>query len=184
MENTDDSSTTSVVIEEGKQPERSTEGVPETDSDEESSNDETYVPGSSEYDSEDSFVDTMTMAPEKEDIISKDCDINLPDKRARRKPDFYHCANMCVEMSDEQISLDDAMNGPERVQWQNAMKQELKSFQDCDSWELVDRPSGGTVVKNKWVFKKKYNTEGEVRYRARLVAKGFTQKEGIPGVPV
>ncbi|GBP29746.1 Retrovirus-related Pol polyprotein from transposon RE1; Endonuclease RE1 [Eumeta japonica] len=36
-----------------------------------------------------------------------------------------------------------------------------------------------TVVQCKWVFKKKYNSVGEVRYRARLVAKGFTQKAGI-----
>lgn len=87
--------------------------------------------------------------------------------------------NVCVEISDEQISLSDAMSGSEKDQWQSAMQQELKSFQENDSWELVDRPSEGTIVKNKWVFKKKYNTEGEVRYRARLVAKGFTQVEGI-----
>lgn len=185
MENTDNSLTTSIVIEDSTQLERSTEaesdqdGENHSDLEEENQNDKTYVPESSVSDSEDSFVDSMPMSPESEDIVSKNSDLNLPEKRVRRKPDFYQYANMCVEMSDEQISLREAMSGSEKDQWEDAMKQELKSFQDCDSWEIVDRPSGGTVVKNKWVFKKKYNIKGEVRYRARLVAKGFTQKKGI-----
>ncbi|GBP47870.1 Retrovirus-related Pol polyprotein from transposon TNT 1-94 [Eumeta japonica] len=178
MEKTDDSLSSSIGIEENRPLDTSAEKVPENDSDEENQHDETYVPDVAS-DSEDSFEDTMTLSPEAEDIISQDSVESLPEKRVRRKPDFYQSANMCVEMLDEHISLSDAMNGSEKDQWQSAMQQELESFRDNDSWELVDRPSEGTIVKNKWVFKKKHNTEGEVRYRARLVAKGFTQKKGI-----
>ncbi|GBP26969.1 hypothetical protein EVAR_95755_1 [Eumeta japonica] len=112
----------------------------------------------------------MTLSPEAEDIISQESVESLPEKRVRRKPDFYQSANMCVEMLDEHISLSDAMNGSEKDQWQSAMQQELESFRDNDSWELVDRPSEGTIVKNKWVFKKKHNTEGEGAAARRLSA--------------
>lgn len=49
------------------------------------------------------------------------------------------------------------------------------------TWTLVDRVDGMNVVKNKWVFKIKYKPDGKTidRYRARLVAKGYSQQEGI-----
>ncbi|GBP25142.1 Retrovirus-related Pol polyprotein from transposon TNT 1-94 [Eumeta japonica] len=70
---------------------------------------------------------------------------------------------MCIEMPSDYISLNDAMSGPDKEQWQCAMKEELQSFEDNDTWELVDRPVNNTVVKNKWVFKKKkFNREERV----------------------
>lgn len=101
-------------------------------------------------------------------------------KRVRRAPDRFGFSNMCVvDFTSEQISLQDALKGSEKEQWCSAMQQELKSFSDNDTWEVVDRPNKGTVVKNKWVFKKKSDSNGNVRYRARLVAKGFTQIKGM-----
>ncbi|KAA5550856.1 hypothetical protein F3G54_33345, partial [Pseudomonas aeruginosa] len=41
------------------------------------------------------------------------------------------------------------------------------------------RPSGENIVACKWVYKKKLNSDNSVRYRARLVAKGFSQRQGI-----
>ncbi|KAF9413693.1 hypothetical protein HW555_008139 [Spodoptera exigua] len=63
-------------------PEISPEGVPESDSDEENQHDETYVPEDSSSESEDTFVDTMTLSPEAKNIISENGDTNLPEKRA------------------------------------------------------------------------------------------------------
>ena len=48
------------------------------------------------------------------------------------------------------------------------------------AWTIVDRPSNKPVVKSKWVFKIKRDAEGNVAcHRARLVAKGCSQTEGI-----
>lgn len=180
MEKIDDNPTTSILIEEQSHPDESADKDSVNSSDNENQNDKTYIPDISSSESDDSFVDTLSMSPEAKNIASRQFDVNLPEKRVRRKPDYYHNnVNMCVDMSGGQISLDEAMSGSEKDQWQCAMKDELKSFRDSDSWEVVDRPQDSTVVKNKWVFKKKYNSEGEVRYRARLVAKGFTQQKGI-----
>lgn len=71
------------------------------------------------------------------------------------------------------------MSGPEQEQWCNAMEEELKSFEENEAWELVTKPVDAKVVQCKWVYKKKLNVDNTVRYRARLVAKGFTQREGI-----
>lgn len=46
-------------------------------------------------------------------------------------------------------------------------------------WEVVDRPKQATVVKCKWVYKKKVDCNEKVTYCAHLVAKGFTQKSRI-----
>ena len=47
-------------------------------------------------------------------------------------------------------------------------------------WDLVDLPKGCKHVGSKWVFKTKSDPKGNIeRYKAQLVAKGFTQREGI-----
>ena len=47
-------------------------------------------------------------------------------------------------------------------------------------WELVDLPPGRKTTGNKWVLKVKRKTDGLIdRYKACLVAKGYTQREGI-----
>ena len=60
------------------------------------------------------------------------------------------------------------------------MNEEYKSMQDNQIWNLVPLPEGKKPIDCKWIFKIKRNLEGNVeRYKARLVAKSFTQREGI-----
>lgn len=66
-----------------------------------------------------------------------------------RKPKRYGISNLCVTNEDNEV------------------------------WEFVNSPENATIVQSKWVFKKKYDGKNNIRYRARLVAKGFTQKPGI-----
>ena len=47
-------------------------------------------------------------------------------------------------------------------------------------WEIVPRPKGKYVVSSKWIFKIKHVADGSIeKYKARFVARGFSQKEGI-----
>ena len=49
-----------------------------------------------------------------------------------------------------------------------------------DVWEVVPRPTGKLVVTSRWLYKIKHFANGSVeKYKARFVARGFTQKEGI-----
>ena len=62
----------------------------------------------------------------------------------------------------------------------DAMNEEMKSMKDNDVWDLVPLLEGAKPIGCKWIFKTKKDSKGNVeRYKAHLVAKGFTQKEGI-----
>ena len=53
-------------------------------------------------------------------------------------------------------------------------------MKDNEVWDLIELPKGIKTISCKWIFKTKYDSNGNVeRYKARLVAKGYTQKEGI-----
>ena len=61
-----------------------------------------------------------------------------------------------------------------------AANEEYKSLIDMNTWDLVPLPPGRQPVSCKWVFKLKCNSDGSVdRYKARLVARGFTQQQGV-----
>lgn len=77
-------------------------------------------------------------------------------------------------------SLKEAMGRADWELWKKAMEEELTMLGDTGTWGLVDPPSGVNIVGSKWVFKAKKDAAGNVvRYKARLVAQGFSQ---VPGV--
>jgi hypothetical protein len=60
------------------------------------------------------------------------------------------------------------------------MHEELETFERNQVWELVHPPPGCKPIGTKWVWKNKEGEKGEVvRNKSRLVAQGFSQKEGI-----
>jgi hypothetical protein len=66
------------------------------------------------------------------------------------------------------------------VDWANAMHEELNNFTRNQVWELVKRPKNHNVIRTKWVFRNKQDQNGiVVRNKARLVAQGYTQVEGL-----
>jgi hypothetical protein len=63
--------------------------------------------------------------------------------------------------------------------WKEAVQNEMNSIMSNGTWEVVDRPYGCKPVGCKWVFKKKLRPDGTTeKYKARSVAKNYTQKEG------
>ena len=64
--------------------------------------------------------------------------------------------------------------------WQDAMVEEYSSIMQNDVWEVVPRPTDRVVVGSRWIYKIKHGADGSIKkYKARFMAKGFSQKEGI-----
>ncbi|KAI3770244.1 hypothetical protein L6452_01370 [Arctium lappa] len=64
--------------------------------------------------------------------------------------------------------------------WIEFMQEELLQFKLQDVWNLVDLPKGQRAIGTKWIFRNKKDERGIViRNKARLVAQGYTQEEGI-----
>ena len=77
----------------------------------------------------------------------------------------------------EPTSINEALQDND---WILAMQEELNQFTRNDVWDLVQKPKGVHVIGTKWVFRNKLNEKGEViRNKARLVAQGYSQQEGI-----
>lgn len=65
--------------------------------------------------------------------------------------------------------------------WDDAMRDELASIRDCNVAELCRLPAGRRAIGSRWVFKRKLDpaTRLTSRFKARLVAQGFSQRPGI-----
>ena len=60
------------------------------------------------------------------------------------------------------------------------MIEEYQSIMKNNVGDVVPRPEGKLVVTSKWIYKIKHATDGSIeKYKARFVARGFSQKEGI-----
>ena len=76
-------------------------------------------------------------------------------------------------MEDDPINFHQAVESSNSQKWIDVMNEEMKSINNNDVAKVV-KPIGC-----KWIFKTKRDSKGDVeRYKACLVAKGFTQKEG------
>jgi hypothetical protein len=104
-------------------------------------------------------------------------------QRARKSaiPDYYEVYNSEeVQMEDDPTSFEEAMRSEHSSKWLEAVEDELRSMRTNQVWDLEEIPKGAKTVGCKWVYKIKYDSQGNIdKFKARLVAKGYTQREGI-----
>jgi hypothetical protein len=87
-----------------------------------------------------------------------------------------HALTCAADVMDEPLTHHAVMNSAQSEQWITAEQEELNSLVKVETWKVVDR-SKQSVVDSKWVYKIKQQADGSVeRYKARLVARGFTQR--------
>ncbi|KAJ9535256.1 hypothetical protein OSB04_un001651 [Centaurea solstitialis] len=89
--------------------------------------------------------------------------------------------NVCLYVNfiseNEPKEIDDALRDPA---WVSAMQEELAEFIRNNVWLLVPRPRKRTIIGSKWIFRNKLDEIGTIiRNKARLVAQGYRQEEGI-----
>ncbi|GKD73916.1 putative ribonuclease H-like domain-containing protein, partial [Tanacetum coccineum] len=101
---------------------------------------------------------------------------SLVRQRTNHK-DFQNCLFACFLSQEEPKKLIQALKDPS---WIEAMQDELLQFKLQKVWTLVHLPNGKRAIGTKWVYKNKKNERGIViNNKARLVAQGYTQEEGI-----
>lgn len=114
--------------------------------------------------------------PNEDAVEAEEGHYNLRRRDTIQAPLRYvFLAELCVPQNYEE-----AMNSGESKQWSAAIKDELDSLDKNEVWKVTKLPPGRKPIDSKWVFKLKTKANGEIdRFKARLCAKGFAQKQGI-----
>ncbi|KAH9725543.1 Integrase catalytic domain-containing protein [Citrus sinensis] len=101
--------------------------------------------------------------------IEKQLDKNIKKLRSDRDEHVQDLTSYNEALIDRDVEF-----------WKKVMNQEMESMYSNKVWELIDAPNGVKLVGCKWIYKRKRRVDGKVEtFKVRLVAKGFTQKEGI-----
>jgi hypothetical protein len=101
--------------------------------------------------------------------------------RESKKPKRYsgYATYMTKLIEAEPSTFEEVVNHQE---WKDAMNEEYQSIMKNGVWEIVPRPEDKSVVTSKWIYKIKHAAcryESIDKYKARFVARGFSQQEGI-----
>ncbi|GJR96906.1 ribonuclease H-like domain-containing protein [Tanacetum coccineum] len=101
----------------------------------------------------------------------------IQQQQRNNHKDQQHCLFACFLSQEEPKKVSEALKDDS---WVEAMQEELLQFRLQQVWILVDLPHGAKVIGTKWVYRNKRDERGVVvRNKARLVAQGHRQEEGI-----
>jgi hypothetical protein len=121
------------------------------------------------------YHDEHTPEPIHEEI---DSEAPRRSKRPRTAKSFGDDFTVYL-MDDTPKTIAEAFASPDANDWKEAVRSEMDSILSNGTWEMIDRPYVCKLVGCKWVFKKKFRPNGTIdKYKAMLVVKGYTQKEG------
>lgn len=114
-------------------------------------------------------------------------------ERERRAPKYLEDYVTCSKDKMTNVGVDscyravfglpqtyrEAIMSPEASRWEQAMKEEMSSLKENDTFELVTLPKDKNTVGGRWVYALKENADTGKIFKARYVAKGYKQTEGI-----
>ena len=106
--------------------------------------------------------------------------------RARSQRQHYNSADFdtafahAITTEPEPESVSEALKSPERKQWLEGLKAEVRAHIKNGTFRKMRKDHNSKAISSRFVFKRKINEEGQVvKYKVRLVAKGFEQVEGV-----
>jgi hypothetical protein len=105
--------------------------------------------------------------------------VDDPSNQRRTRSQFQQASSLLAQVSEthDLETFAEALGHPD---WDTTMNEEYCSLIENDTWNLVPLPKGRKRVRCKWAYRTKYASDGSVeRHKAWLVAKGFSQIEGI-----
>ncbi|GJT39445.1 putative ribonuclease H-like domain-containing protein [Tanacetum coccineum] len=125
------------------------------------------------------IIEDLNSAPQTRRMIKnlKEHGLFSSVQQRTNHKDFQNCLFACFLSQEEPKKVIQALKDPS---WIEAMQDELLQFKLQKVWTLVDLPNGKRAIGTKWVYKNKKDERGIViKNKARLVAQGYTQEEGI-----
>jgi len=87
-----------------------------------------------------------------------------------------YCYNL---VCDVPVSYSDVVSCSDAPNWKEAMNDEMNSLLENNTWDLTPLPEGRPAVGGKWVYAMKHGQDGDVKFKARFVAKGYSQQADI-----
>ena len=142
---------------------------------------------------DDDFVDASDSSPKadqdnivNDNKLSDSCDKPVAEKKSKRKINpvsrygdpVSHFIYVNYVDANVPNTFEEAMESHDSKQWKIAMDSEINSLNKNKTWQIVEQPKDKEVIDVKWVFKRKSNNT----YKARLVVRGFQQKEYFENV--
>ncbi|KAE8688597.1 hypothetical protein F3Y22_tig00110963pilonHSYRG00163 [Hibiscus syriacus] len=107
---------------------------------------------------------------------------SIPQSQLRRstrirRPNPKYANAAIIEEATEPETFEEASKSSE---WMTAMKEEIDALQQNQTWDIVPKIKDVKLISCKWVYKIKRRPDGLIeRYKARLVARGFSQQYGL-----
>lgn len=86
---------------------------------------------------------------------------------------------LLTKINTDPPNYEEAMQNNDRKSWQSAINDELNSMIKNQVWKIVDRPTTvvhkrkANIIDSPWVFKRRQQNDGSIKYKARLVVRGF-----------
>ena len=121
--------------------------------------------------------------------VESELEPSTPSRKSSRisvQPDRYSPSlhYLLLTNVDERECYNEATQGNNSIEWELAMKDEMTSLQKNKMWSLIKLLEGKKALQNKWVYRLKEEFDGRRRYKARLMVKGFQQKQGIDFIEI
>ncbi|XP_024888827.1 uncharacterized protein LOC112465496 [Temnothorax curvispinosus] len=129
-----------------------------------------------------SVNDTSCSNLQIDEKLKADALFNAESEQAEIKDndELYHA--LLADINLDPINYKEAMLTKDKRLWQKAIEDELNSMNKNEVWELVSRPTitsdgkKANIIDSRWVFKQKIESDGKIKHKARLVIRGFKDK--------
>ncbi|XP_048481491.1 uncharacterized protein LOC105390889 [Plutella xylostella] len=131
----------------------------------------------------DNSIDVSIQDDDEDYVPDGPVQITMPPTQRNLRPRKNVMPTYLCESEDivsDPHTAQEALASNNALKWKEAMDCEYNSLVENNTWTLCDLPSGCKAIPCKWVFKTKMDDKGNIsRHKARLVIKGYEQREGI-----
>ena len=108
---------------------------------------------------------------------------NKPTRTSRinyKESKTYNKVNAIIDTANDEPSIKDALSSANKEEWEKAIQSEIQNLVERGTWSEVPKTNNENIIDSKIVLKRKRDENGNIsKYKARLVARGFEQVEGL-----